>query len=112
MQSVSVFFIWCLLFYFPAHTKPVAVFVVPVEFQKCILDSDCVEVGNDCAGCCQSKAINFNFKIKFEKQMSDFCKSYKGPVCDCCAPDFHAKCRQSKCELIEVAGSSKKKCGQ
>lgn len=85
---------------------------IPVEYKACKLDSECIQVGNDCAGCCKYAAIQKTFKVAFDKRLKGICRSYQHGMCECCGPDFQVKCLDSKCSLVEVPGSRKAKCGQ
>lgn len=84
----------------------------PAAFVACDRDADCLQVSNDCAHCCRDIAINRASRADFDRELAKHCAGFKGGQCECCAPDYDARCVSGACALVEVPGSAAAKCGR
>ncbi len=73
---------------------------VPLQYQSCTVDSDCVLVSTTCNGCCDRGAIHRSFVSVFGKERDLNCKEYEGPVCNCIELPATTACVAGYCTFV------------
>ncbi len=73
---------------------------VPLKYQSCMIDSDCVLISINCDWCCDRGAIHRSFVSVFGKERDLNCKEYKGPVCDCIELPATTACVAGYCTFV------------
>ena len=81
---------------------------VPIKYQSCSVDADCVLVSTGCNQCCQRGAVQANSVLIFAKERDLNCKGYRGGVCDCMEQPATASCVAGRCALVVIPKPSVK----
>lgn len=81
--------------------KPTHV-TVTEDWRACNADSDCVQVGLGCNGCCDYDAVAKDKEPVFNETFKSLCADYKGGVCECHDPDRkQPACVNNRCAMVK-----------